>query len=105
MAGFRIKRHWIIGVGFVILSFLLLAVRLDVLNWGRYQLFSSRDGKAPYLSDVQKLQEKESWMNISQTGKKIGYSHRRFSKTEKGHHFSESVFLQINTMGVVQGMT
>ncbi|MGA3207068.1 MAG: transglutaminase-like domain-containing protein [Syntrophales bacterium] len=105
MAGFRIKRHWIIGVGFVILSFLLLAVRLDVLNWGRYQLFSSRDGKAPYLSGVQKLQEKESWMNISQNGKKIGYSHRRFSKTEKGHHFSESVFLQINTMGVVQGMT
>jgi hypothetical protein len=105
MAVGRVKRHWIIGIGFVILFLLLLAVRLDVLKWGRHQLFPSKDGSAPYLSHVQELQERESWMNITQNGQKIGYSHRLFSKTEKGHHFSESVFLQINTMGVVQGMT
>ncbi|MGZ3593166.1 MAG: transglutaminase-like domain-containing protein [Syntrophales bacterium] len=105
MAAFRVKRHWIIGIGFVILFLLLLAVRLDVLNWGRNQLFSLRNGKAPYVSGVQGIQEKESWMNITQNGQKIGYSHRLFSKTGKGHHLSESVFLRINTMGVVQGMT
>jgi hypothetical protein len=105
MAFFRLKRHWFIGLGFVILFLLLLAFRLEVFNWGRYQLFPSRHGIAPYLSKVQEFQDKESWMNISQNGQKIGYSHRRFSKTEKGHHLSESVFLQINTMGVVQGMT
>ena len=105
MAVFKVKRHWIIGIGFVILFLFLLAVRLDVFNLGRYQLFSSREGNAPHLSGFQELREKESWMNISQNGKKIGYSHRLFSKTEKGHHLSESVFLQINTMGVVQGMT
>jgi len=105
MAVFRVKRHWFIGLGFVILFLLLLALRLDLFNRGRYQLFPSRDGKASYLSGVQGLQDKESWMNISQNGQKIGYSHRLFSKTEKGHHLSESVFLQINTMGVVQGMT
>jgi hypothetical protein len=105
MAFFKVKRHWFIGLGFVILFLLLLAIRLDVFNWGQYQLFPSRDGKAPHLSSVQDLPDKESWMNISQNGQKIGYSHRHFSKTEKGHHLSESVFLQINTMGVVQGMT
>ncbi|MGO9138375.1 MAG: transglutaminase-like domain-containing protein [Syntrophales bacterium] len=105
MAVFRVKRNWIIGIGFVILFFVLLAVRLDVLNWGRDQLFSSRNGKAPFASGTQGLQEKESWMNITQNRQKIGYSHRLFSKTGKGHHLSESVFLRINTMGVVQGMT
>ncbi len=104
MAVFRVKRHWIIGIGFVILFFLLLAVRLDVLNWGRFKLFPAGDGKASYVSGVQEPQEKESWMNITQNGQKIGYSHRLFSKTEKGHHFLESVFLQINKMGVVQEM-
>jgi Transglutaminase-like superfamily len=105
MAVFRVKRHWIIGIGFLILFFLLLAIRLDLLNWGRYQLFPSRDGKVPHLSGAQEPQERESWMNITQNGQKIGYSHRLFSKTGKGHHLSESVFLRINTMGVVQGMT
>jgi hypothetical protein len=105
MTVFKVKWHWIIGIGFVILFFLLLAIRLDVLNWRRYQLFSSGDGKASNLSGVQEQEEKESWMNITQNGQKIGYSHRLFSKTEKGHHLSEYVFLQINTMGVVQGMT
>ncbi len=105
MALFKVKRHWFIGLGFVISFLILLAIRLDVFNWGQYQLFSSRDGKAPHLSSVLDLPDKESWMNISQNGQKIGYSHRHFSKTEKGHHLSESVFLQINTMGIVQGMT
>jgi hypothetical protein len=104
MAVLRIKRNWIIGVGFVALFLLLLAVRLDVLNWGPNRLFPSGDGKSSYVSGVQGLQEKESWMNITQNGQKIGYSHRLFSKTEKGHHLSESVFLQINKMGVVQEM-
>lgn len=105
MAVGRVKRHWIIGIGFVILFLLLLAIRLDVLNWVRYRLFPSGNGEASHVSGVQELQEKESWMNITQNGQKIGYSHRLFSKTEKGHHLSESVFLKINTMGVVQGMT
>ena len=105
MSFFRLKRHWFIGLGFVILFLLLLALRLDLFNWERYQLFPSSDGKAPYLSGFQGLQDKQSWMNISQNGRKIGYSHRLFSRTEKGYHLLESVFLQINTMGVVQGMT
>jgi hypothetical protein len=104
MSVLRIKRHWIIGIGFVALFLLLLAVRLDVFQWGRYRLFPSGDGKTSYVSGVQEPQEKESWMNITQSGQKIGYSHRLFSKTGKGHHLSEFVLLQINTMGVVQEM-
>lgn len=105
MAFAKIKRHWLVGIGFILLFLLLLAFRLDVFNWGQYKLFPARDTKTLYPSSVQDVPDKESWMNISQNGQKIGYSHRHFSKTDKGHHLSESVFLRINTMGVVQGMT
>jgi len=98
MSPLRIKKNWIIGTGFVVLFLLLIAVRLDVLKLGR-----QHDG-ASNTSAGKEVRDKESWMNILQNGKKIGYSHRLFARTEKGHHVSESILLQINTMGVVQEM-
>ncbi len=47
----------------------------------------------------------EFWMNITQAGQKIGYAQRSFSRTEGGFHFSENIFMRINTMGVVQPLT
>ena len=41
-------------------------------------------------------------MNIYQEERKIGYAHRQFFKTLEGYKFLESVFMQINTMGMVQ---
>ncbi len=105
MAFFRGKWHWYIGIGFGLLFLLLLAIRLDVFKWGQSQFFQAKDGTIPGLGSSQTFQNKETWMNISQSGRKIGYAHRLFSSTEKGYHFVESVFMQINTMGVVQGMT
>jgi hypothetical protein len=43
-------------------------------------------------------------MNIYQNGNKIGISHRVFSKKDDLIRFNETVFLQINTMGVVQSL-
>jgi hypothetical protein len=103
MAGIRIKRHWIIGVAFVILFVVLLALRLYYP--GQYSFFPAKDQAGSDLTRVHTFQDKETWLKISQNDRKIGYAHRLFSRTDKGYHCVESVFMQINTMGVVQGIT
>jgi hypothetical protein len=47
----------------------------------------------------------ESWMNIYQNKKKIGFVRRTFISREKGYHFDENVFMQINTLGVPQALS
>ena len=47
----------------------------------------------------------ETWMTITQAGRKIGYAHRSLSKQEEGFRFDEELFMRINTMGVVQPLT
>ena len=47
----------------------------------------------------------EFWMNITQAGRKIGYAQRNVSRTDDGFHFSENIFMRINTMGIVQPLT
>ncbi len=105
MAILRGKWHWFIGIGFGLLFLLLLAFRLDVFKWGQSQFLQAKDGTVSGFPGSKAFQDKEAWMNISQNGRKIGYAHRVFSSTERGYHFVESVFMQVNTMGVVQGMT
>lgn len=46
--------------------------------------------------------ERETWMNIYQQEQKIGYVHRQIFRTLEGYRILESVFMQINTMGMVQ---
>ncbi|MBT8351838.1 MAG: transglutaminase-like domain-containing protein [Deltaproteobacteria bacterium] len=41
-------------------------------------------------------------MNIFQKDKKIGFSHKTFTKNKKGYLLQESVFMRINTLGMVQ---
>jgi hypothetical protein len=48
--------------------------------------------------------ERETWMSISQKGQKIGYAHRQFSRTAEGHRIRETVFMQVNTMGMIQDL-
>ncbi len=48
--------------------------------------------------------EQDTWMNIFQNGRKIGYSHTVFSKPDGGIRFQEKIFMRINTMGMVQDM-
>jgi hypothetical protein len=43
-------------------------------------------------------------MNIYQNHQKIGFSHSRYSKIDTGYQFSETVFMRINTMGLIQDM-
>jgi len=47
---------------------------------------------------------RDTWMNISQQGQKIGYAHRTFVRHEEGYRLREEVFMRVQTMGVVQGI-
>lgn len=44
----------------------------------------------------------ESWMEIIQAERKIGYCSRKREKTVEGNKFSEEIYMRINTMGVIQ---
>jgi len=47
----------------------------------------------------------ETWMNITQESRKIGYARRNHIRTENGFRFSEHIFMRINTMGIAQPLT
>ena len=47
---------------------------------------------------------RENWMSIYQNDAKIGYVHKRLSRTPEGFAVEESVAMRINTMGMVQNI-
>ncbi len=92
----RVKLHWIIGAFFVVIFIILMMVRLGLLEKGE------GDFSEDLAFRTQTRADRDVWMNIYQEERKIGYAHRQFFKTLEGYRFSESVFMQINTMGMVQ---
>jgi hypothetical protein len=96
MAIYRIKHHWIIGSLFILLFAFLLILRLGILEEGEAEHKGGRIFTAQIKTD------QETWMNIFQQGKKMGYAHRQFYKTVEGYRIVESVFMQINIMGMLQ---
>ncbi len=71
-------------------------IRLDWLNKFLYR------PKALEISTVNLPHAKETWMNIFQNKRKIGFSHTRLSAKNDGYHLQETVRMRINTMGMVQ---
>ena len=96
MTARRIKPNWIIGAAFALIFAFLFSLRLGI--------FQKREAgfreDLPFHAKTQ--MDRETWMNIFQQGQKIGYAHRQFYKTDEGYKILESVFMQINTMGMVQ---
>ena len=92
----RIKLHWIIGTLFGLLFIFLLSLRLGMFEKGE------GDFGEGYTFYAQTRPDRDVWMNIYQEEQKIGYAHRQFFKTIEGYKFLESVYMQINTMGMVQ---
>jgi len=96
MSSHRIKLHWFIGSFFILLFIFLLMVRLGLIGRGE------EDGD--HLLPTQVQADRETWMNIYQQEQKIGYVHRQIFKTLEGYKILESVFMQINTMGMMQDL-
>ncbi len=86
------------GIACIAAFLTLLAVRIDLFN----TIALSKGlptGIAP-----ESVNERDSWMNIYQKDGKIGYAHRRLSRTQNGFATEEVVFMRINTMGMVQNI-
>jgi hypothetical protein len=97
----KVKRHWhvVAGGGAILLFAVLLIFRLEIPG----KLLSGGGEAVAPLPAVVPIGE--SWMNIHQGGRKIGYAQRTYAKTEEGYRFAENVFMRINTMGIVQPLT
>jgi hypothetical protein len=91
----RIKLNWVIGIVMTLIFISLLAVRLGVFEEDEMGITHP----ASISSDPS---DQETWMNVFQNNQKIGYVHRQFLKTGDGYRIMESVFMRINTMGMVQ---
>jgi hypothetical protein len=100
MARWGGRWKWRAAGGAAILLFgALLVVRLGIPEG----VLSPSGGGAPAIQGD--LPAGETWMAITQGGRKIGHAHRSIAKTEKGFRLTEEVFMRINTMGIVQPLT
>lgn len=84
--------------------FVLLGTFFAVLFSFRLGLFnkSGTDQPRVHFSSIDSAPERESWMNIIQNGRKIGFSHTVFLKTASGYALTENLYMRINTMGLAQ---
>jgi hypothetical protein len=88
------------GAGVVLLFGILLALRMGLGDGGLWQ-----HGDGSFQPVTAATTESDSWLAISQEGRKIGHANRSFSRTDQGYRFTEVVVMQINTMGIVQRLT
>jgi hypothetical protein len=86
----------IIGILCGVVFLMLFSIRTGLFE----KLFSRPETFS--LSSVGEVSERNSWMNIFQKGRKIGFSHTTFIKEATGYRLQETVYMRINTMGMVQ---
>ena len=96
MSFYHSKRFWLFGSFFGLAFFILFSIRM-----GWVENILSRP-KTLSLASISEVAERDTWMNIFQNNRKIGYSHSTFSKHDTGYRLKETVFMRINTMGMVQ---
>ena len=84
------------GSLFVLGFITLFMFRLDLI-----QRYFFRPQSLP-ISAIKSSGDKETWMNIVQSNRKIGFSHSKFSADPDGYRLQETVRMRINTMGMVQ---
>ena len=86
----------IITISFGLLFISLLSIRMGFFNQ------SAEVAEIASFAPSTDFSDKETWKNILQNDKKIGFSHSRYTRTDTGFRFSESLFMRINTMGMIQ---
>jgi hypothetical protein len=90
------KSAWLFGIIISGLFLVLFFIRLDL-----FEAFLSRSPElAP--ATVKNIPDRDAWMSIFQQDQKIGYSHSTVKKMDWGFQLQETVFMRMNTMGMVQ---
>jgi len=95
----RMKTFWIGAALSGVLFLTLFSLRLGFFNKKATDQFS-----LAISSDVS-VPEKDTWKNIFQNGDKIGVAHSTLSKIPTGYQLAETLYLRINTMGMVQDIS
>jgi Transglutaminase-like superfamily len=90
------KAFWIAGSIFALTFTVLFIIRLGILE----TIFSRP--RTLSLESINAVSERDTWMNIFQSERKIGFSHTRFYEDTTGYRLTEAVQMRINTMGMVQ---
>ena len=93
MSLYKNKSFLAAGVFLCLLFAILMAVRIGLFR---------KEIPEYAFNPATSLSERNSWMNIIQHGRKIGFSHSVLSKKEDGYNLQENVFMKINTMGMIQ---
>ncbi len=97
----RLKPGLIAAILCGLLFMFLLGIRLGFFQKEIHYIPSPLD--AVKISEkAVKISEKERWMNIFHQDRKIGYAHRCFKPENNGYCLSESVYMQINTLGTIE---
>ena len=90
------KAFWIAGSIFALTFAVLFSIRLGILEKLFYR------PRAFSLAAIDSVSERDTWMNIFQDERKIGFSHTRFDTDMTGYRLTETVHMRINTMGMAQ---
>ena len=96
MSVYRQKSFLSAGIVFALVFAVLFSIRLDL--FGKIEF-------GPAIPDnisPDSVPERDTWMSIYQKERKIGYSHKTFFKEETGFTVQETLFMRINTMGMIQ---
>lgn len=92
------KPFWILLCLFGLIFAILFSFRL-----GGFNKFNSVSEELASFS-IERVPEKDSWMNILQNGRKIGSSHTTISKMTKGYLLKETLYIRLKTMGLIQDL-
>ncbi|MGD9107109.1 MAG: hypothetical protein PVJ87_09760, partial [Desulfobacterales bacterium] len=92
----RMKPFWIAVSVFGLVFAVLFFIRLEL-----FSKFLDEPSNTSF-SSITSPPERESWMNILQNGRKIGATHTTFLKRKKGYLLKETLYMRINTTGLVQ---
>jgi len=90
------KRFWVGAIVSSILFTSLMVYRVAFYSG----TFKNVKSKIDWSSKP--LKSDESWMNIVQNFKKIGFSYRSLENMDDGYRIDEETVMRINTMGMVQ---
>jgi hypothetical protein len=92
------KGFWIAGSIFSLTFAVLFSIRLGILEKLLYR------PRTLSIESINVVSERDTWMNIFQNERKIGFSHSRFHTETTGYRLTEAVHMRINTMGMIQNI-
>ena len=93
------KAFWIAGSLFMLTFAVLFSIRLGILEKVFFR------PRSLSMASIDTVSERDTWMNIFQDGRKIGFSHTRFDTEPIGYRLTETVRMRINTMGMIQNIS